>query len=643
MSPDSVLNRAIADIADGAPVDWNLLDAEAQSDGDREWAKALRILQDVANVHRAGADDLVEQTSLSVETKTAESPGVLADGTPHIWGRYRLDHKVGEGSFGRVYRAWDPELERDVAIKILHSQVADTHLKDRLLREGRALAKVRHPNVVNVLGVEAHENRVGLCMEFVRGETLANVVHRHGKMSARETVLIGEDLCRALSAVHLAGFIHRDVKARNVMREEAGRIVLMDFGTGRAADRPHSEGDFAGTPAYMAPEVLEGQTASARSDVYSLGVLLYHLVTAAYPVEGRSMDDVRDAHAQRRRQLLSERRPDLPVSFIRVVERAIASDPRERYANAGELLQALGTLHLARPPIGPVLRYALIAVGALCGMTALGTLTSTHFNIVLQRSGFASDTLGEWLLWGRRTSVPPFFILLMVLLAGTALAVVRRLCVAASARARRLDETIGRGFGMAAHRFRLDDVSVLASYALLLSASVLAGAWRYFSPLFLAFLTDVSTASGDDLKILSPAFVTYHNQYRGVFTVVVIFFVAVWYPVAKLVRKGQSPHWGLIAGGAVAMCAALASLHVPYRLLYFSVNEPFEAVSWNGAQCYSIGERVDDLLLFCPDLPAPRNRIVKRGDESLKPLGIRENIFSRFGKPTPDPGVGADH
>ena len=158
-------------------------------------------------------------------------------------------------------------------------------LKERLLQEGRALAKIRHNNVVNVLGVEAHGDRVGLCMEFVRGKTLADIVRGQGKLSAAEAVLIGEDLCRALSAVHGAGFIHRDVKAKNVMRDDTGRIVLMDFGTGRTAEAQEGTSDRAGTPLYMAPEVLEGGQASARSDVYSLGVLLYHLVTGEYPVQ----------------------------------------------------------------------------------------------------------------------------------------------------------------------------------------------------------------------------------------------------------------------------------------------------------------------------------------------------------------------
>ncbi|MBM3817687.1 MAG: serine/threonine protein kinase [Acidimicrobiia bacterium] len=399
MSAEAVLDLVIGNIADGAPVNWRQLEEESRSEEDRDWAGALRILSEVANLHRLMEDPLLAQLEASV-TLPADVPRVLPDGTPNTWGRYRLNHKVGEGSFGRVYRAWDPQLERDVAIKILHGHVSDTRLKDRLLREGRALAKVRHPNVVTVLGVEAHEDRVGLCMEFVHGETLANHVQAKGALSAIEATVIGEDVCRALAAVHRAGFVHRDVKARNVMRDETGRIVLMDFGTGAEVNRAWALGGLVGTPAYMAPEVLDGDPASERSDVYGVGVLLYFLVSKAYPVVGQTIEDVRDAHVQRRRTPLIERRPDLPVSFLRVVERATAADPEERYASAPELLQALQEVMRTLKPVSfftlPV-RIATAVTTAAFLLVAVGGLTSAVFNLVFERADFANETATDWL------------------------------------------------------------------------------------------------------------------------------------------------------------------------------------------------------------------------------------------------------
>src|SRR3989442_8704492 len=129
------------------------------------------------------------------------------------------------------------------------------------------------------------------------------------------------------------------------MREEAGRIVLMDFGTGREARALQAaQGrDVGGTPLYMAPEVLDGQPASIQSDVYSVGVLLYYLVTAGYPVHAASMNELRAAHREERRRPLSKARPDLPAPFIRAIERALASDPQDRFQDAGALLDALGS------------------------------------------------------------------------------------------------------------------------------------------------------------------------------------------------------------------------------------------------------------------------------------------------------------
>jgi|RhiMethySRZTD1v2_1073278.scaffolds.fasta_scaffold00080_45 protein kinase-like protein len=620
---EAVLDHAIEQIADGMSVDWSAFDKVTPSRG-REWAQSLRILNDIVNLHRNAAADY-EQTTLANATEPTVSSAV-----PDTWGKYRLTTRVGEGSYGSVYRAWDSELERDVAIKILHRRVGDTRLKERLLQEGRALAKIRHNNVVNVLGVEAHGDRVGLCMEFVHGKTLADIVRGQGKMSAAEAVSIGEDLCRALAAVHRAGYLHRDVKAKNVMRDDTGRIVLMDFGTGRTADA-HGKGDRAGTPLYMAPEVIEDGQASPRSDVYSLGVLLYNLVTGDYPVRANSVDELREAHANREHRWLSEVRPNLPVAFMQAVEKAIALDPEERYADASELLAALSSLKIgaARTWLWRAGKPVVVLAVGLVGMTLLGAITSTHFNMSLGRSDYATETAWDYLVWGRRTSLPPFLIL-MVLLLGTMVVVwVRRALIALSSTLRRLDASVWARGAAIAHRLRLDEVPVLASCALVVSVAATWTALSHFYPLIMA-LINLPVATDDQLRLLSPSSVALHNQYRWIFSLVVIFSVVVWYPVVKLVRRGQSLHPGLATAGVVATCVAVALLHFPYRMLYFNQLFPFEAATWNGSRCYIIGARDSDRLLYCPELPPPRNRTVKSGDESLVPLGVRESPFSRY-------------
>jgi predicted Ser/Thr protein kinase len=618
-----VLDEAIANIADGLAVDWAALGTNQP--GDTSWAKCLRIINEVANFHRAEAVNLMTEMPTAVATPASS----LAGGVPDIWGKYRLANKVGAGSYGAVYRAWDSDLERDVAIKILHDRFGDTRLKDKLLKEGRALARIRHDNVVRVIGVEAHEDRVALCMEFVKGQTLDEFVHQQGRLSAREAIGIGEDLCRALAAVHRAGYIHRDVKAKNVMRDDTGRVVLMDFGTGRMADHPSLVGDRAGTPLYMAPEVLDGEPASASSDVYSLGVLLYYLVTGQYPVDARTIDQLREAHAQRRHRWLSERRPDLQVAFMQVVEKAIALDVDERYANPSELLAALGALRVGPHPwVWRIAKPVIAIAGVIIGMTLLGAMTSAIFNLGFGRSGYVNETLWDYLVWGRRTSFPPFLIFLFVFLIVTALGLLRHLLLIIPP-LRRLDTSARSRLRGLAHRLRLDEVPVLASWALLLSTIVTAVALWYFLPVVMAVIT-LSHATPSELALLSPASAPLHNQYRWILSFVVMFCVMAWYPVIRLVRQGQTLHRGLLAGGIVVTCVSLALLHTPYRAFYFSALFPFDAVMWNGQRCYVVGERGEEQLLYCPQLSPPRNRTVRTGAGALVPLGVRENPFSHL-------------
>ena len=206
------------------------------------------------------------------------------------------------------------------------------------MEEARRLARLRHEHVVQVYGAEEHDGRVGLWTELVRGESLDEIVQARGPLGAREAALVGLDVCAALAAVHNAGLLHRDVKAQNVMREAGGRIVLMDFGTGE--DLAGSS-RLVGTPLYLAPEIFGGQKASVQSDVYSVGVMLFYLVTGTFPVVAATLEQLARGHANRLRQPLRDLRPDVPASFIGVVERALDSDPARRYRSVGELEQGL--------------------------------------------------------------------------------------------------------------------------------------------------------------------------------------------------------------------------------------------------------------------------------------------------------------
>ena len=191
---------------------------------------------------------------------SAEMPPVS-----QAWGSFRLLARVGHGSFGEVYRAWDPHLEREVAVKLLlPASVGGEEDYQAILREARALAAVQHPNIVHVYGMDRHDGRVGYWTDFVHGKTLSFLVLAQGPFGYREAALIGLDVAKALSAVHRAGLLHRDIKAENVMREEGGRILLMDFGL---STLPQRQTGVAGTPTYMAPELFSGSAATVASAI----------------------------------------------------------------------------------------------------------------------------------------------------------------------------------------------------------------------------------------------------------------------------------------------------------------------------------------------------------------------------------------
>jgi hypothetical protein len=261
---------------------------------------------------------------------------------PAVWGPLRIKAKIGEGGFGEVFLAHDPGLEKDVALKLRRRDLSGSQ-NDLFLVEARKLARVRHPNILTVHGVANHDGRTGLWADHIEGRTLDDLLRGHGPMSAEEATHIGVEVCNALAAVHAAGLVHGDVKGSNVMREVGGRIVLMDFSAAinRALPGDQHEGNVSGTPLYMSPEIFDGQGVGVAADIYALGVVLYRLVSGRFPVEGRTAAELMENHRRGRMTPLRDAAPRLPGAFVSVVERALARDPAERFASAGEMERAL--------------------------------------------------------------------------------------------------------------------------------------------------------------------------------------------------------------------------------------------------------------------------------------------------------------
>jgi tetratricopeptide (TPR) repeat protein len=400
MRGDSALLEIASSVADGQAVDWPAVAALATDERERALISRLQIIASIGDVHRstddAEAPPADGASTLDVRGRVVghirPAAGTLAGrgaaATPPDdpattgvrWGRLLLQERVGAGVYGEVFRAFDESLRRDVAVKLLRASGRSADLlAAKVLNEGRLLARVRHRNVVTVHGVDSHDGRVGLWMEFIRGNTLEQLLERQGPFGGREASLLGQDLCRALAAVHAAGLVHRDVKAQNVIREEGGRLVLMDFGTGLLLedDEAVKASPVAGTPLYLSPEVLGGADASPQSDIYSLGVLLFHLVTGSYPYLARSLQELRRMQERGERKRLHDLRPDLSEGFVHVVERALEADPAERYASVGAMQRGLThALGLESGLMSPV-TLASIAVDADAAMRGSSTLTAS--------------------------------------------------------------------------------------------------------------------------------------------------------------------------------------------------------------------------------------------------------------------------
>jgi eukaryotic-like serine/threonine-protein kinase len=239
------------------------------------------------------------------------------------WGDFQLLQVLGRGGFGEVYRAWDPVLEREVALKLLLPRGMDPELAfTTMVAEARAMAKVHHPNIVPVYGVDRREGRVGFWSEFVRGQTLNALIAAQGVMDEQTAAQTCIALCDALGAVHAAGLLHRDIKPGNAMRDAGGRVLLMDFGL---SQNLLAGSGWSGTPAYMAPEVSAGHAASVQSDLYAMGVMLRFLTTGSVAPSA-----------------------PLPMPLAAIVKRATETDARLRYASAAQMGAELSGLLAAK-------------------------------------------------------------------------------------------------------------------------------------------------------------------------------------------------------------------------------------------------------------------------------------------------------
>jgi eukaryotic-like serine/threonine-protein kinase len=258
--------------------------------------------------------------------------------------RYRLEEKIGSGGMSSVYRAFDPMLERWVAIKLMHSDISnDPDQLERFRREARAVAQLNHPHVVTVIDAGEDDGAPYIVFEYVEGETLKERIRRLGRLPVAEAVAYAIEIGRALECAHENKLVHRDVKPQNVLIDRDGRAKVTDFGIARSLEAQGltATGRVLGTTDYVSPEQALGHEVTGQSDIYSLGIVLYEMLTGETPFQADTQVAVAMKHVRDPLPDAQRRRPEISSALAAVVERATAKETQNRYPTVGQMVHDL--------------------------------------------------------------------------------------------------------------------------------------------------------------------------------------------------------------------------------------------------------------------------------------------------------------
>ncbi len=259
-------------------------------------------------------------------------------------GRYRLLARIGSGGMSTVYRALDETLQRQVAVKLMNREVAsDSDQLERFRREARAVAQLSHPHIVGVIDAGEDDGRPYIVFEYVEGETLKERIRRLGRLPVAEAVAYAIEIARALGAAHARHIIHRDVKPQNVLIDEEGAAKVTDFGIARTLEEDGltADGRVLGTTDYVSPEQALGQHVNGQSDLYSLGVVLYEMLTGEVPFKGENQVAVAMKHVREELPDVQLKRPEVSAALASIVDTATAKHQDDRYADDAELIADL--------------------------------------------------------------------------------------------------------------------------------------------------------------------------------------------------------------------------------------------------------------------------------------------------------------
>ena len=639
------------------------------------WAKAKDLIGDALELPEADRDKFVAarctDPALLAEIRSIlhvyadassflERPPVAVDGLGddpddlppgHQIGPYVVIDRLGRGGMGQVFLASDRRLKRKVALKrLLSSQHDRAGARVHILREARLAAQISHPHVAAIHDVLDAPEGVFIVMEYVEGESLAARLRRERPPLAA-TLSIGRQLASALAAAHAKGVIHRDLKPANVQVMVDGTVKVLDFGIAQAAfaastvttgsvAAPAVRVMIAGTPGYMSPEQMAGAAVDERSDLFSLGIVLFELIAGRLPFPGL---DLRTESAAAAAARLEAAAPNTPRAVVDLVAKALEFDVLKRYQTALELDVALASaqtqatrLSHGSAPFTPdlwarIARAAAIVIGVVVILGLFGALTTVEFNRSLQRpERFAEESLWRYLWLGFQTT----FMLLLIALGVAALDAGITFLIRVARLIGPVDRLLSRlveVFRRARIRLGLDDPTIFGQCIAAFGAVALLALIVSNLDLMGALFQWASLAPAEQLQPLSSG--RWKAVYRLSFDLLLIALGVGLWRLLRLRRSTPNAGGGAAFGMLGAVITIVVLIHiVPYRILF---QNRFERVSVAGIRCYLINERDREVFVFCPESALPRSHVLNLDRTPIDRSGQFESMFTPpFGPPS---------
>jgi predicted Ser/Thr protein kinase len=559
---------------------------------------------------------------------------------------YTIIARLRRGGMGQVFLALDEKLWRRVALKCLLSRSSLEADRDRILAEARAAAAITHPNVATVHEVVEHDDRAFMVMEFVDGQSLDTLLARGGLTKDR-VVDIGLQLVGALGAAHGSDIVHGDLKPANIMLTADGSAKVLDFGVARTvragsgatnALGPRGTAGpltvVAGTPGYMSPEQLRGERIDPRSDLYSLGVVLFEMATGRRPYIAQTIGELREAVKEPAPRADAVAR-GIPSWLADLIAKSLEQTLTARFQSAAEMKEALEAVRrhireLNRREL--ILRWlARIAAGTpliLLGLVSAGLVATVGFNWTFGRTGpnarFGGETLLGYLGGGVQAVIP-------TLIVATLMAV-----VFAAARFALNALQLIRPLGRVAQRMRARVVDFgvrMGLYRPTALAQALAGLALATLLVFSRMNWDVISAWTEHFDTAPAAtFVPIGEgahariEYEQALNVAISAFLYGLYRAIRLRRREGTRDGTAALAVLVGVIVIMVLMCVaPFRTFH---RRDLERVDVAGARCYVGGESGNELLVLCPGLEPPRTRVVRRDDPAVRRLGIAGNVFN---------------